>query len=86
MTDNQLKEIIHGRTDLQIGRNGITPGVITQIKQRFEKNKYLKVRFLELAEFNTMKEAVEALCSAVNAVLVDSRGKTIVIQRLKQVS
>ena len=84
VSNSDIKKIIHGKTDIQIGKNGLSESVMNQIKDQLKKNKFLKIRFLDLGEFNSTKEAAGVLCNNIKAKLIDKRGKTIVIQRTKR--
>jgi len=77
----ELSEIIHGRVNVQIGKNGLSNGVIEQIKHQFKKSKYLKIRFLDLHSYETTDTAAKQLAQLVDATVVDTRGKTCVLKR-----
>jgi len=76
-----IKDIIHGKVNIQIGKNGINEGLIQQIRQQFKKNRYLKIRFLDLHYFENMEEAVNVLATKTDAKITDIRGKTCVLER-----
>jgi len=80
---SDISRIIHGRVNVQIGKNGISEGVITQIKEQFKKNRYLKIRFLELYMFDSMRDASQMLANQVNGKVIDIRGKTVVLERIR---
>jgi RNA-binding protein YhbY len=82
--DQNLKEIIHGKSHLQIGKGGLSQGVIGEIIQLFKKNRYLKVRFLDRGEFDTIEQAIESLINLVKAKAVDKRGNTVVLRKMSK--
>ena len=79
--DQDLKHIIHGKSHLQIGKGGLSQGIINEIIQLFKKNKFLKIRFLDLGEFETIESAVSALSSKLKVKAVDIRGNTVVLRK-----
>jgi RNA-binding protein YhbY len=78
-----IAEIIHGKAHVTIGKNMITPAVIEQITTQFYSRKFLKIKFLELPEEVKIKEISEELALLVAAKVRDSRGKTCIIEDLK---
>ncbi|MHA2502997.1 MAG: YhbY family RNA-binding protein [Candidatus Kariarchaeaceae archaeon] len=82
MTQN-LKEIIHGKVHLQIGKKGASAEVIKQIEHLFKNNRYLKIRFLDIGEFESVENAIQDLIQKVKCKKIDKRGNTVVLERRK---
>ena len=40
-----LKQVIHGRVHIQIGKSGITKGILLQLEQQFKKKNLLNYVF-----------------------------------------
>ena len=74
-----LNQVLHSKPQIHIGKSGITDAVIDQISKHFRSKKVLKIRFLSLGEFDTMKEATQVLIEKSNSKILDIRGKTCVI-------
>ena len=70
---------------MQIGKAGLSEGVIKETKRLLKEHKYIKIRLLRSAGGSgpTKKETFETLCKEVEAVLVGIRGNTAVIFRPK---
>ena len=79
-----LKQVIHGRVHLQIGKSGITKGALQQLELQFKKKNFVKLRFLSLEHFANMKDAANKIAKQSNAKIVDLRGKTVVLQGPKR--
>lgn len=74
--------IVNVRFTVRIGKNGITGGVIAEIRRQLEKYKIVKVKFLRCAiiDKNDFKEQVNHLLSIVTeATLVEIRGRTVIL-------
>lgn len=79
-----IKQVVHGKVHLHIGKAGITRNLISQIDNMFKKRKVIKVKLLNLMEFENAKQAFLHLSDLTNSKLVDVRGKTGVILKTKQ--
>jgi len=82
--DQKLTETIHGKSHLHIGKSGLSQGVIQEIIQLFRKNKYLKIRFLDRGEYETIEIAIDKLINLVGAKAVDRRGNTAVLRKMSR--
>ncbi len=67
-------------TTLQIGKEGITQGVLDQLSDQLECNELVKVRVLENS-FLTVRGAQEELCKALRAEPVQCIGTRLVVYR-----
>lgn len=77
----QLKRLSHGMKPLmQIGKNGITPGVIEQIDHLLEDHELVKIALLQntVVELN---EAAATLTEALNAEFVQGIGSKLTLYR-----
>ena len=79
-----LKEIIHGKVHLQIGKKGASPEVVKQIEHLFKNNRYLKIRFLDIGEFDSVDLAIQDLVQKLKCKKIDKRGNTVVLERIKK--
>lgn len=83
MSDEKLKSVIHGRTNVHIGKNGITPGLIEEIRSQIKKKKIIKVKFLDLHNFDDINDAAGQLAKATETGLVETRGHTCILRKVK---
>ncbi len=67
-------------TTLQIGKDGITQGVIDQLSDQLECHELVKVRVLENS-FLTVRGAQEELCETLHAEPVQCIGTRLVVYR-----
>lgn len=79
----RLKNLIQQMpADVRIGKNGVSEGVISEIKRRLKDKGYVKVKILKNApEIDLMnrKEIAEIVAKKVGARLIDVRGRTFVL-------
>ena len=77
----QLKRLSHGMKPLmQIGKNGITPGVIEQIDQLLEDHELVKIALLPNTAVD-LNEAAAELTEALNAEFVQGIGSKLTLYR-----
>jgi len=70
----QLRPTVH------VGKEGITPAIIDELSQQLKKNKLVKVKLLSSFEADR-HESAEKLAHVSSSVLVEVRGKTVVLAR-----
>ncbi|MDD7363690.1 MAG: YhbY family RNA-binding protein [Peptoniphilus sp.] len=76
-----LKKLSHGvKPLLQIGKNGITPGLIEQVDALLEDHELVKIHLLQNTEL-TPKEAGDVLTEALDAEFVQAIGSKLTIFR-----
>ncbi|MHA1771289.1 MAG: YhbY family RNA-binding protein [Candidatus Thorarchaeota archaeon] len=69
---------------MQIGKAGLTDGIVKEAKRLLKKHKYIKVRALRTSMEEVPKRALfEELCQRTGAELAGVRGNTAVIYRLR---
>ena len=67
---------------LRIGKNGLTQGVIEEIKRQLEKKKLIKIKFLKaVLEGKDKKEFAKEVADMVDAELVQRVGFVIVLKK-----
>ena len=76
-----IKQVIHGKPHLHIGKAGITEELLSQVDRLFKKRTVIKVRILNLMDFNNAKEAMIHFSEITNTELIDIRGKTGIITK-----
>lgn len=81
-----LKQVIHGKPHVHIGKLGITEEVLKQIKIQFKKRTILKIRFLSYNPYDNIQDAGDKIISNVSASIIDTRGKTIIIELLNNLN
>ena len=69
------------KATVQIGKDGITEGVINEIKTQLKKRKIIKIKFLQNADRENFKEKVKELAEKCNADVVEIRGFTAVLKK-----
>ena len=69
------------KATVQIGKSGITPEIIEEIKMQLKKRKVVKIKFLKNADRRNFKEKAEFIAKRANAELVEIRGFTMVLRK-----
>jgi RNA-binding protein len=68
---------------MQIGKGGLSEGIIKETKRLLKKHKYIKVRLLKSAvASNSKKDVFESLARGTGSTLVGIRGNTAVLFKL----
>ncbi len=78
-----FNQVLHGKPHIHIGKYGISNKVIEQINKIFKNKQIIKVRFLDLHNFNNTKEAAVNLSKLTSSKLLDVRGKTCILYKKK---
>jgi RNA-binding protein len=83
----RVREAHHKSPDVIIGKNGITEGVIGEIKTRLERSEIVKVKVLKTgldAEGVDRREIARRVSDLVEARLMGVRGRTFVLYKPRQ--
>ncbi len=77
----EVIEKIHGKADINIGKKGLAPGVLEEIRKRLKKQGVVKIKINRNVRKESFdrKEFAKRLAEAVNAEIADLRGYTIVL-------
>jgi RNA-binding protein len=76
-----IRQVLHGKPHIHIGKFGITEAVINQIKTQYKTKNIIKIKFLSIEGFPDMKIAVHYLANVSNSKVLDIRGKTCILQK-----
>jgi len=68
------------RASVQVGKEGLTPAVVEELVRQLKKHKLVKVRLLPSFETDR-KAGGDALARASSSVLIEVRGRTVVLAR-----
>jgi RNA-binding protein len=67
-----------------IGKNGITEEVVDEVKKQLKSNEIVKIRILKTAfAQKSMKAVTNKLLDRTEAELLDARGYTIILYKVK---
>ncbi len=66
---------------IRVGKNGLTPELIDEIRTQLKMRKIVKIKFLKNTDRENMKEMATKLAKEVNARVVDVRGFTITLEK-----
>jgi len=70
---------------LWIGKNGVTKEVVDEVKKQLKRNEMVKIRILKKAFVQkSMKELTNHLVEHTESELLDARGRTIILYKLRQ--
>lgn len=85
--DTKRKMVLRGeaqtlKANFDIGKEGVTEAVVSELKVRFKKQRLIKVR-LQLSSLEEMskKELAEKVAVATNSEIIDIRGRTAVFYK-----
>ena len=69
---------------MNIGKGGLSNGLVKEAKRLLKKHKYIKVRLLRSAmlENSSKDDIVQKLCLSTGAKMVGIRGNTAVIYKI----
>ncbi|ADI32483.1 YhbY family RNA-binding protein [Staphylothermus hellenicus] len=78
----EIKDRKAGKVDVQLGKKGLTPGFIREVKARLEKHGVVKIRMLKSYVRSTnsdRREIAKMITKLVGAKLIEVRGYTFII-------
>ena len=81
-----MKGYHHIQPSIRIGKQGITPGVIAEIKKQLKAYGVIKIKMLPtfMAEGKARKEQGRELAKEAGAVLVSAIGGVVVLEKLEK--
>ncbi|MBU1159014.1 MAG: YhbY family RNA-binding protein [Candidatus Thermoplasmatota archaeon] len=65
---------------IHIGKEGITENIVAEVSKQLKKHKIVKVRLLQNMEMDR-REAGVRLAEAADAVMIEVRGRTVVLAK-----
>ncbi len=69
------------KATVQIGKEGVTEGVLNEIKAQLKKRKVIKIKFLQNSDRENFKEKIESIAEQTNAKILEIRGFTAVLKK-----
>ncbi len=75
------RKVAQSRADINIGKNGIHPGLIEEIRRRLEAEGAIKIRILKNARQKVSEEDIKKLADEVGAIIIDHRGYTFILAK-----
>ncbi len=71
---------------LQIGKSGLSEGVVKEAKRLLKSHEYVKLRLLRSArvQVESQKEMLKGLCERTGATLVGTRGHTALLYKSRK--
>ncbi|MFN4045973.1 MAG: YhbY family RNA-binding protein [Acidilobaceae archaeon] len=83
----RLREAIHGRADVSIGKGGASESVLREIEARLKVKSVVKVRVLRSgleASGSDRRSLASEIAEKLGAKLVEVRGKTFILYKPKR--
>ncbi len=87
MFKSLIKKAWHSKSHINIGKQGLTEGVINEIRRRLKQEKVVKVRILKNCPLLTSldrREAAKIVAEKVGAKLIGVRGYTFLLAEGKK--
>ena len=83
LVKEKLKKIRQESPCLHIGKKGITPLLMKELKDRIKQNKMIKLKILKNSPYKSRSEAFEDLKNSVprNGKIMEIRGWTAVLRK-----
>ncbi len=76
--------LIHEKSTVHVGKNGITDNLIESIKAQLRKKKAIKIRILKNApNFEKLEELAQDIAQKTQAEIVEIRGHTLILAEKK---
>lgn len=78
------REVAGGKPTLWIGKSGVTPEVVGEVKKQLRKNEVVKIKILKKAlEQTTVKALAKDLVDKTGSELIEARGHTLILYKIK---
>ncbi|WP_338603916.1 YhbY family RNA-binding protein [Sulfolobus tengchongensis] len=85
MSSQEIKELIKRATarsaDVRIGKQGVTEGILNEIKRRLQEHKVVKIK-IGIKEIENRREFAEKVAQLTNAKLIEVRGYTFILAKI----
>ena len=79
------RRIADEKPTLWIGKNGVTKEVVNEVKNQLKRNEIVKIRILKKAFVQKpMKELTKKLVDHTDSELIEARGHTIILYKVRQ--
>lgn len=82
--DRRVKKKIHESSDIHVGKQGITPGVVEEIRRRLKREGVLKIRMnkgLFKATGRDRRDLAREIAEKTGSELVEVRGNTLILRK-----
>ncbi len=66
---------------VRVGKNGLTDGVMNEIRAQLKKRKVVKIKFLKNTEREDMKAMADKIAGDTGSRVLDVRGFTITLEK-----
>ncbi|NHJ87363.1 MAG: YhbY family RNA-binding protein [Asgard group archaeon] len=80
---NEIAEVRAEKAKVQVGKNGVTPAMITEIDSQLKLTSLVKIKFLQNFITENFDATINEITTKTKSLLIDKRGKTIIIYRSK---
>lgn len=78
------RKFANEKPTLLIGKNGATNEVVEEVKKQLKRNEVVKIKILKKAlEQTTMKETTKELVNSTKSELIEVRGHTLTLYKMK---
>ena len=64
---------------VRIGKNGITEGILREVRNVLKKDKVVKIKCLKVIPTDVARDIGKNIAELTNSEVVDVRGKTIIL-------
>lgn len=83
LIQDKLKKIRQESPCLHIGKKGLTPLLMKELKERIKQNKMIKIKILKNSPYKNRSDAFEDLknCLPRNVKIMEIRGWTAVLRK-----
>ncbi|AWR93461.1 YhbY family RNA-binding protein [Acidianus brierleyi] len=80
MNSEKIKQIRAQNAEVRIGKNGITEGIINEIKRRLKDHEVIKIKIG--SKDKNRKEIALKIAELANAKLIEVRGYTFILSKI----
>jgi RNA-binding protein YhbY len=84
---DEYKKALLSQPHCNLGKKGVSDDFVTHVAKLLKKYKVIKIKVLKSATIQSnLKELSEQIVNATNSHLLDIRGKTILISKIKPIN